>query len=698
MSWIQKCVFLAMFIFSCAGANALHAEERDTPVIVSIVHEEKAIQPGRPFWAAVHIDLADNWHSYWKNPGDAGMAPQVIWKLPEGFTASPILWPVPDDFSVESVVGYGYEGDVLLMAEITPPSEFKGTTIELGAEVTWLVCSDANCVPGNSEIKVDIPVISITPEKHLEHGPLFIEARNQLPKEGKNIEVYRTEQGVEVHLPSELTHLKDVLQFFPEDSSQVDTHVNPVVKPIPDSDRFMLVLKSGEMPSSKNLKGLVVDKSAEIVSAYEINAPILDASPIILPEVTSLMMAVILAFVGGAILNLMPCVLPVMSFKVLGFIKMAKEDRFEILKHGLIFSLGILVSFWVLASMLLILQAYGQSAGWGFQLQEPLFVGILAAILFVVSLSLLGIFELGLFVTKIAGAAQGNTKKEGLKGSFFSGILATALATPCTGPFLGSAVGFAMTVSAPAALLIFTSLGIGMAFPYIALSAFPNFLRYLPKPGPWMETFKQLTGFVVMATVLWLTWVFSAQTNSFSLMLLLVALFALAIGSWIHGRWGGIHLSKKVRRIAAIGVLLFGATAGSLLYIATTPAVIQLEETSHGSAHSGWEVFSPERVAELVAEGKPVFVDFTAKWCLICQANHLVLTSDAVNKQFAELGVVKMKADWTKNDAVITKELQKQGRSGVPLYLLYTGKSKNPEILPQVLTPDVVINHLQSIK
>lgn len=605
------------------GSSASFAEENsivNEPVQITLIHEEEAVQAGRPFWVAVQLKLKDKWHSYWKVPGGKDLATNINWNLPTGFTVSPILWPAPKEFNVNSMVGYGYEGEVLLMAQITPPEDISSLeSIALGATVKWLACSDEQCVPGESEIGANLSSSNTVPRPHAQWAGLFEKARlNQHLDENE-----------------QLISMADLKSSF------------------------------STISSSQAGGGLSM----------------------------GIGMALSLALLGGLILNLMPCVLPVISFKILSFVKMAGQSRSLTFKHGMAFSLGVLVSFWILAAFLLVLKAYGHSVGWGFQLQEPLFVALLAAVILVFGLSLFGVFEAGTFVTSLAGKAQGNqiAKEEMLAGSFLSGMLATAVATPCTGPFLGSAVGFATTVSAPAAMLIFTFLGIGMAFPYLLLSAYPNLMRFLPKPGDWMVTFKEIMGFVMVATVLWLVWVFSAQTNSLSVMLLLAGFFCLTIGCWVYGKWGCPTLSRMKRYFGVLLALACFAMGGAIIVNASKG-----QETTYEASHSDWEAFSPKRLAELRQQGTPVFIDFTAKWCLICQANHMVLSSKSVDAKLKEKGVVKMKADWTKRDAVITKELEKHGRNGVPLYLLY-GRTAEPVILPQVLTPDIVMEELNKL-
>ncbi len=408
-------------------------------------------------------------------------------------------------------------------------------------------------------------------------------------------------------------------------------------------------------------------------------------------------LAIAMAFLGGMILNLMPCVLPVISFKILSFVNMAGQNRSTTLRHGLFFAMGVLVSFWVLAILLLVLQAYGNAVGWGFQLQEPLFVGILASVLLIFSLSLFGVFEFGAFFASWVGThGASNIKQEGLFSSFCSGILATAVATPCTGPFLGSAIGFAVTLPSLQALAIFTSLGLGMAFPYLLLSAFPQLLRFMPKPGAWMESFKQLMGFVMLASVIWLIWVFGFQTGETAQVLLLIGFFVMALACWIYGRWAAPHRSNVSRWVSLVLTLVLLVTGGQCVVTASQTVSAATNATE---AHAGgWVNFDPDKVIALQEQGVPVFVDFTAKWCLICQTNHLLLSTDDISKEMEARGVVKMKADWTKSDPMITEYLKQHGRNGVPLYLLFKGtKEGKPHILPQVLTKESVMTALNQL-
>ncbi|MEI8365046.1 MAG: protein-disulfide reductase DsbD domain-containing protein [Parachlamydiaceae bacterium] len=705
------------------------------PVTVQILSENTTVQAGYPFWIAIQLHIDKNWHAYWKNPGDAGMPPVINWDLPQGFSIGQTLWPSPKRFAVASTVGFGYEDELVLLVEIIPPSSLNGASVNLKGDVRWVVCSDETCLPGESTLSLALPVGSETPIVNTLESGVFFQARSKVPQKHVAISVQRKHNLLELVFDKgpEASFTVTAAEFFPEDRVSINYKNPPLLETSEvSSNQYLVILE--EAAKKESVKGVLVLQTSVGVKAYDVDVPVNGAAadeqvasgrPIDTHHQTATMglgaevpvasefdfqggvlLAIALAFVGGMLLNLMPCVLPVISFKVLSFIKLAKESRSLIFKHGIAFSAGVLVSFWVLASLLLALQAYGRSVGWGFQLQEPLFVAILAAFIFVFGLSLFGIFELGTSIMSKAGEMQGKPRNSReLLGSFLSGILATAVATPCTGPFLGSAVGFAVTLPAYQAMLIFTSLGLGMSFPYLALAAFPSLLRFMPKPGPWMVTFKELMGFLMIASVLWLVWVFGAQTGSFSLSLLLVGFFFLSVACWIYGRWATPVCKKMTRRLGTLSALVFFAI-GSYTIVASSSSWAQAMGGMMTASHANnsevadaWVEFSPEKVAALREKGVPVFIDFTAKWCLICQANHLVLSTDEVSKKFTNAGVVRMKADWTKQDEVIAGALRKYGRNSVPLYVFLDGSpDSKPKILPQVLTPEIVLGALEGVE
>jgi thiol:disulfide interchange protein len=405
-------------------------------------------------------------------------------------------------------------------------------------------------------------------------------------------------------------------------------------------------------------------------------------------------LALLFAFIGGLILNLMPCVLPVLSLKVMGIVQQAGEGSREKLKHGLLFTFGVLVSFWILAGLLLLLRAGGEQLGWGFQLQSPAFVSVLSVFLFLFGLSMFGVFEIG---TSLMSVGQGTQSKSAYAGSFTSGILATVVATPCTAPFMGSALGFALSQPVWVSLLVFTFLGAGMAAPYLLLTLSPGLLKFIPKPGVWMESMKQFMGFLLMATVLWLLWVLSLQTGAEGVVLLLGALLIAGLGGWIIGRWGNVAKPQPVRGIAqGIAILcIAGALVFSLLNIhSQTPSANGV----HRQGSIEWQNYSPELVDRLRAERKPVFIDFTAAWCLSCQVNEKVaFGSEDVQKAFAAKRIVAVKADWTNKDDVIGRALASFGRNSVPLYVLYP-PGKDAVLLPEILTPQIVLDALEPIR
>lgn len=720
--WLLCALFVFSPLFSETTGIPLQ-ENKLNPVKVTLIAEETSIQPGHPFWIAIRLQIKDEWHAYWKNPGGIGMPPTIKWQLPEGFKASEIYWPIPERFVVYDEVSYVYKNEVWLLAKVLPPDNLPvDTAITLFGDVEWLVCSDMACLPGKEGLSLQLKTSKEAPEINDQWAKQFSEAREKLPrKHNQGIPAQFKDGNLIISIPKEIDSagLSSIsyITFFPEDGGIVDMAVEPVLhKDEKGADTYQVILKASsenqEIANNHVLKGTMVfhsQKESASLEAWDMEVPIVASfeSAVTPQEVFA---ASLFAFLGGLLLNLMPCVLPVISIKILSFVKLAKENRSLIFKHGLLFSLGVVVSFWALAATLLILQAYGDAVGWGFQLQNSLFVAILAALLFVFSLNFFGVYEIGTLFASWAGQKQHSNNQHGkLLGSFLSGVLATAVATPCTGPFLGSAVGFAVTLPAPQAMLIFTFLGLGMASPYLFLSLFPTLIRWIPKPGPWMVTFKEIMGFLLMATVLWLIWVFSAQTSFSAASMLLAAMLFLSVACWVVGKWS-MPINKPITRMFGYAVALsFTVVAIYAVSLAVSP---QLSFNSHDSTiamaspekvqnaeHTDWEPFSLERIEELQKSGTPFLIDFTARWCLICQTNHMVLTSGEVQKKLHELGVVTIKADWTKNDPVITKVLRKFGRSGVPLYLLYgTDPKKEPYVLPQLLTPDNVLEYLKKIE
>jgi len=657
------------------------------PVQAQLMSEQASIASGEPFWVGVQLKMDQGWDTYWMNPGDVGFPTQVTWQLPKGFTASDIYWPVPEKFINDQIVGFGYTDTVLLLTQITPPKDLTTDQVELKAHVTWLACNQS-CEPGEADLALMLPVNHIaTPDNKVMSE--FAQAKAGLPKAGQvRVEAKNDKLVFNFQASQPISSV----QFFPEQGSVIDYLAPQSVDMHQSGMASVTVARSPlneVLPDQVRGVLLLLEEGTGVQHILQVDSQL---GQQMAAELSGFGVAIMLALAGGLILNFMPCVMPVIALKILSFVKMAHEKRSLIFKHGLVFTLGVLVSFWLLSGLLLILRSYGQSVGWGFQLQEPVFVVILASILFLLGLSLFGVFEFG---TSLMSLGQKTTStRSPLLSSFMSGVLATLVATPCTGPLLGPALGFAMTLSSTKALTIFTAMGLGMASPYLLFAAFPKLVRYLPKPGNWMIVFKQIMGFLMMATVAWLVWVFGAQTGHFAIFLFLLSLLLMAIGAWVFGQWGS-PMRKKVTRWIATGtaLLLIGlGGAQAILAAKTTPSTTAVEH------QGGWENYSPERVAELQAMGTPVFVDFTAKWCLICQANRVVLHSSEMNKLFKEYGIVAMEADWTKRDPVITQQLEKLGRTGVPLYVLYPAQAgAEPYILPQTLSGHVVNEYVKKL-
>lgn len=686
------------------GLNGNHVK-------VDLIPGVTAIQPGKPFWVAIRLEVTPGWHIYWKNPGNSGYATSVTWKLPEGYAAGPLQWPYPEKFEFEGLVNYGYEGTAYLLTQITPPKDVKpGTAVSLNADVGWLVCKDV-CMPGHANASLEMKVESGPAQPSALGSKLISQARTMLPVDDSGWKFDATIHGGMLQIRAlhpdwykgeikRITFFPDKASFFIQaDSAQIlskTTGGYVLSMPLDTSNYHGQDSVSGVLVSDTGWRGAGSEKAVSFTSRLSggprIGTPIVQSSS----GAGELLLMIVFAFAGGAILNLMPCVLPVLSLKILGFVKQAGEEKKKILRHGAAFTIGVVFSFWILAGLLLVLRAGGQSLGWGFQLQSIGFVTILSVFLFLFGLSMFGVFEIGVSLTTVGQNVQGRSS---YWGSFISGVLATLVATPCTAPFMGSALGFALSQPAYWSILIFTFLGLGMATPYLVLTTSPALLRFVPKPGAWMETLKQFMGFLLMATVLWLLWVLSQQAGAQGVMLLLVSLLIVGLGAWIYGRWGTLYRSKITRRIAQVLALLtlVGGLAFSLQNITPNAPAGSVVSTTGGI---NWKPFSPELVATLRKEHKPVFIDFTAAWCLSCQVNQRVaLSSPEVAEAFRKKGIVAVMADWTNQDPVIAKALAAFGRESVPLYVLYPpGADSKPVILPELITPGIVTSAIADIK
>jgi thiol:disulfide interchange protein DsbD len=676
------------------AAASLTATARSKHTTATLVPEHDALEPGRPLTIGLHLKMEPEWHTYWKNPGDSGLPTKIEWRLPEGFRAGPIEWPRPTRLPAGPLMSYAYEHEVLLLTRIDVPETLPAGETKIGALVKWLECKEA-CLPGKAELEIALPNAKGGAAPLAQWASSFAKSRAQLPEKAPQLSLEAIAGGPALALS--VGGLVDPREayFFPAAAEVID-HAAPQEVEIAGTAVRLRLARAANAPLPTTIAGVLqVDGRA-----YEIEGPVKEgvvpaiastAGPAVGGSAGSLPIALLFAFIGGLILNLMPCVLPVLGLKVLGFVQSAGDSRRRALQHGLAFAGGVVGFFWLLAGTLLVLRAGGEEIGWGFQLQSPGFVVFLSALFLLVALNLFGVFEVGYSLTAAGNLAP---RSGGLSSSFASGALATIVATPCTAPFMGSALGFALSQPAWSTLLVFTALGAGMAAPYVVLAASPALLDRLPRPGAWMETFKQVMGFPMLATVVFLLWLFGRQLGVSAMAVLLASLLLVTMGAWIYGRSAARTGTASLGAVALAGLLVIAGVALGFVQAQAAPA-------DSGKPHAGgvWEPYSASRLAELRAAGTPVFLDFTADWCLTCQVNERVaLDRDEVQARFRAEGVVLMKADWTRHDDAITQALAGYGRQGVPVYVLY-GRTPGapPRLLPEVLTPGLVLSTLDEV-
>ncbi len=711
----RKNILAQLILIILLSITAIHAETIDTgQAKISLVSEVNSIQAGQPFWISMRMTLTPHWHVYWINPGDAGAAPSIKWELPEGFKAGDIQWPYPKRVPLDEFVNFGYEDDVDFLIEITPAKSLAADSeITLKASVNYLICKDI-CIPESGDLSLTLPVGAGKAEANPAELTNFANARAKLPIKSVDWQIAASISDTTLYVsaipPAWFNDEISQIEFYPEEEYLIHNSAPQPLTKVGNGYQLAVPLSPDREGDPTEIRGMLVSDigwrgaGSERALAIETavgkgTLPVGNAAGA--DGVNSCGLALVFAFIGGMILNLMPCVLPVLSLKILGFVQQAGEDKSKVFQHGLSFTGGVLVSFWILAGALLLLRAGGEQLGWGFQLQSPVFVTILSIFLFLFGLSLFGVFEIG---TSLMNVGQGNAMQQsGNFGSFMSGVTATVVATPCTAPFMGGALGYAISQPPLNSMLIFTFLGLGMAAPYVVLASVPGLLKFVPKPGPWMDSLKQFMGFLLMATVIWLIWVFGSQAGTNAISALLLVLMFSGMAAWIFGRWGNIMKAKKTRLtaqlIAALTMIIpLYFFLSNLDFLAVTP-----EQSSSAAVQEEgaiqWQDFSPQLVSQLREEGKPVFIDFTAKWCLSCQVNKKVaFSSSEVQAAFADKGINALIADWTNYDATIAKALAEFGRNSVPLYVLYSpDPAKQPIVLPELLTPGIVLDALQQL-
>jgi thiol:disulfide interchange protein/DsbC/DsbD-like thiol-disulfide interchange protein len=700
-----------------AVASALAAAPVKTEhVEAELVSERTALVPGKPVTVALRLKMADGWHTYWRNPGDSGLATTIAWKLPDGVGVGAIQWPAPRALPAGPLVNYGYEGEVLLLTGITIPRDAAvGTAYKLAARADWLVCKDV-CIPEGADLDIELPVAERS-DPYPQWGSAIAATRAAIPTPLQNWQVAAQGDGAQVALkltPPEGASDPGSLTFFPHDEGRIE----PSRKQVLDRDSngaYTLTLPVAVQlaPDFKRVAGVVgatkgFVEEGERVAAVTIDVPLVGtvtagakAAPAAVPTIDlspsggampgadiSLPLAIILAFVGGLILNLMPCVFPILSLKALHL----AQDRANTRMHraqGIAFAVGVVATFVALAGLLLILRAAGEQLGWGFQLQSPTVVVGLAILFFALGLNLSGVFE---FRSLVPSSAAGWTARNPYLDSTLSGILAVVIAAPCTAPFMGAAMGYALSQSAVVTLVVFVALGLGMALPYGLLAWFPRWRRVLPRPGAWMERLKQVLAFPLYATVAWLVWVLGAQLDNDAVVRMLVTLVIVAFGLWSWRLYRG-GTGRSWAAAAAVAVVCAGVVAWPLVRGGEAEA-----RPAAASDNAGpWHTFTTTAVADLGEGGHPVFVDFTAAWCVTCQVNkRMVLNDPKIRDAFASHGVLLVRADWTRRDPVITRALAALGRQGVPVYVLYR-PGKEPLVLPEILNKRTILDALATL-
>lgn len=675
------------------------------PVQARLLVEQTSIRPDATFDIAVVLDMAPHWHTYWATSGDAGLPTRVTWTLPEGFEASQLQWPGPQRYTeAGDLTVFGYGDQVALFTQVRTPAQLPDT-IQAQAQVSWLVCADI-CIPGDTtltwtHVRGDAIGDTGVLARYRPLLPTPLTAEDALTWSQT---LRRIDGGLRLTVQVQAGHGAGLPDFFampPGDTAYLEAGPRIEHEPGAITASFDVMSYAGEQPPER-LTGVIGYAGADGTPQYrtitlDLSSPAGEAGFDLLSadfrpaSEGSLWIFVLMAMVGGFILNLMPCVLPVISLKVMSLVSQAGSSAARVRQLGLAFSAGIVTTFLALAAVVVALQAGGDQLGWGFQFQSPAFVVLLSGLVFVLGLSLFGVVTVRLpgSGTTLGGLGDG----EGPGSSFANGVLATILATPCTAPFLGAALGFAFSQPPATIAVIFLAAGVGMASPYLVLAWNPGWMAWLPKPGAWMERFKQGMGFLLMATVLWLLWILGKQLGMEAVVWSAAFLLCLALAAWVLGAWVDLRSTGRQRAIAwvvAIGL----AGAGFVWFVkpllSSTPAVAAADELS-------WEAFDVGRIEAQIAEGRTVFIDFTADWCWTCKVNERTVLADAdVRRQFTEQNVVMVQADWTSRNPEITELLRAFGRSGVPLYVIFPGgRPEQPLILPEVITPGLVIDYLQ---
>ncbi|AGH97063.1 protein-disulfide reductase DsbD family protein [Micavibrio aeruginosavorus] len=672
-------------------------------VTIRLIPEQNPIEAGTTFQVAVDQTINDGWHTYWLNPGDSGMAPNITWTLPDGFTAGALHWPTPHAVPYAGLMNYGYENAATLLQDITVPATLPAGPITIKADVEILVCKDI-CIPefSSHEITLNAGDGTDTPAD----STMITAARAAQPTTLDATATYSTDATdfiitITPNNPAALADLNDpALRVFPHEWGAIINNASPAItttgetitiRQTRDTTRAVEELGSFDIVLAANGRAhrVTIEPGAIDGAAPSAPSPTQDPSPAPAAPTTTLMQALLFALLGGMVLNLMPCVFPVLSLKALKLVQMQGKDKDHARAHGLAYTAGILVCFGIVAGALIALKSGGAQIGWGFQLQNPQVILALAYLLFVIGLSLSGVFEFG---GQLAGVGQKLAGQSGLRGSFFTGMLATIVATPCTAPFMAAALGYALVQPPVTALSVFMALGFGLALPYLALCFIPALARALPKPGAWMLRFREFLAFPMYGSAVWLVWVLSLQSGPHGVLAALVGMVLIAFALWMLSHRPDAGMGRMI-------ITLLGLIALALALLPFAPmskpmmdtAPVGMVQTANGDA----EPFTTARLNELLATDQAVFINMTAAWCITCKVNERVAiaTMDTMNL-FKDKNIAYLKGDWTNQNPDITKFLESYGRNGVPLYVYYppavNGTRPDAVVLPQLLTPGIV--------
>jgi len=704
------------FSFENFGKNAV-SETAEKSVSVSVFAENQRVSAGAETAFFVQIKMAPRWHVYWKNPGVAGLPLSIAWKnVPAGASFGEWRWSAPKFYELQGLASFVFEDSAWIKIPVKIAANASAGTTVFSGTAEWLACDDKGCWPQSSAFSVPVEIVPASENSAFsaENSQDFSFAEKSFPHKDSRVSATfsSSEKSAEISifLPENFVseNVAKTAKFFPENGNfQVDAATISPRSVVKNAEKklvlaFSFPSKSDEAISPiENFSGVLVFENSEKNPPLEIVPVVAKSVPATAfePDSSSVpadfswsagfLGLLALAFLGGLILNLMPCVFPVLGLKILHFVGKAGSDRKKIARHGFVFALGVVISFWILAGVLAILRGSGEQLGWGFQLQEPGFVYAMTLLLFVFGLSMSGVFEIGVSATAAGGSLA---EKSGYAGSFFSGALAVVVATPCAAPFLAPALGSALAMTTVPSFAIFTTIALGLAFPYVVFSCAPSLLKFLPKPGAWMETFKQAMAFLLYAPALYFFWVLVGQITDATVLRDVAISFSLvALACWIYGKWGcALWRSRRVR--IAGTTLAFVLFAGSVAH--SFFGIYQKENSANADA---WVEWSPEVQTRALDEGKIVFIDFTARWCATCQVNKRVFSDADLKKKFAEADVVKMRADWTNKNPEIAAELQKYGRVAVPVNVVLK-KGEKPVVLGELFSgAESVLSGLEEI-